>query len=346
MYNINQIINVHLELSSNCNANCPRCQRNFHGYEFNRGYSVTELSLADIKTIFPPEFVKQIDCIDFNGNFGDFLLAKENLEIIEYFRNLNPKHLTLNIHTNGSARNEIFWTKLASFQPRVLFDLDGLEDTHSKYRIGTNFNTIIRNATAFIKAGGNATWKMIPFEYNKHQIEECKQLSRELGFKEFVLFDQGRDSGPVYDKKGQFLYDLKPDATQKFKDVFEHMDQWTKDSLANNFWGAKKEIACKAQEKKSIYVTAEGEVYPCCFLGFSPRTFKGQIGNDQIRSMIDGVNNNAKLKPIAECISWFYKVSDSWKIEEYKDGRMFICNRVCGKDTNNKLMKPHVKYRH
>ena len=63
--------------------------------------------------------------------------------------------------------------------------IDGLEDTHSYYRQGTNWKKIINNAKSFISSGGRAVWQFIPFAHNEHQIKSCIRLSQQLGFKEF-----------------------------------------------------------------------------------------------------------------------------------------------------------------
>ena len=198
---------VHLELSTNCNASCPLCPRNFAGMEYNSGYPITELSIADIKQIFSIDFVKQLTSILINGNLGDFMLARDALEIVEYFKTTNPR-LQITISTNGSARNSDFWSKLGSFYPTIDFCLDGLEDTHSIYRKDTQFNTILKNAQTFMSAGGRAHWKMIKFDHNEHQIEECRALAKKLGFAKFNLVDHGRNNSHVYDRKGNYLYSI------------------------------------------------------------------------------------------------------------------------------------------
>jgi MoaA/NifB/PqqE/SkfB family radical SAM enzyme len=333
MLNLKNIKNIHLELSSNCNASCPLCQRNFYGYKHNKGYEITELRLDDIKKIFSPKFILQLSSIDFNGNFGDFLLAQDCLEIIEYFRTYN-RNIYLNIHTNGGARTEEFWTKLAAHKPRIYFDLDGLADTHSLYRIGTKFETVIKNAQAYIAAGGYAIWKMIPFDHNRHQIDQCRELSEQLGFKEFIIFDQGRNAGPVYDKKGNYLYNIDKEADLKFDRVEKHME-WYNSHFKDNgyFMEPSSNISCMAVEKQSIYLAANGEVSPCCFLGFSPRTFKGIVGNPQIKQMLEtnNIKNNALENSLEECISWFALIEKTWSIPKFEDGNMFICTKMCGK---------------
>ena len=58
--------------------------------------------------------------------------------------------------------------KIAKAKVKVTFGIDGLQDTNHLYRISTNFDKIIKNAKAFIDAGGFAKWHMLVFEHNEH----------------------------------------------------------------------------------------------------------------------------------------------------------------------------------
>ncbi len=62
------IRNVHVELSSLCNARCPLCPRNLNGYPYNNGYTEANLTLASVKKIFTPDLLQQLTSILINGN--------------------------------------------------------------------------------------------------------------------------------------------------------------------------------------------------------------------------------------------------------------------------------------
>ena len=183
------IRDVHLEISTLCNAICPLCPRNFHGYPFNDGYPEVNLTLENAKRIFSVDFIKQLTTLRINGNYGDIVMNPEAVDIVKYFRDSNT-FLNISISTNGSARNKNFWESLAKLKTKVLFCLDGLEDTHDLYRQNTSWKTIIKNASIFIDAGGNAIWKFIKFDHNNHQIEQCRDLSKQMKFIQFELVDQ------------------------------------------------------------------------------------------------------------------------------------------------------------
>ena len=335
MYNIEEIRHVHLEISSRCNAACPQCPRNFNGYPYNDGYAEVDLSLDAVKTILAPEFVRQLNQVNINGNFGDFVMNPQAVEIVEYLLACNP-HLDLTVDTNGSARNKDFWARLGATGCTVYFDLDGLEDTHSIYRRNTNWANIVRNAQTFAQAGGRAVWKMIVFEHNKHQVDQCRQASRQLGFADFISFASDRTASPVFDRQGNYLYDINDyQGIREFPILFEK--RTTDQVLIEDVNPAYKPyISCQVKQQKSIYIAATGEVSPCCFLGLSPKTYGHgayhQAANGQLHHMIK--KNNALEYPLNECIEWFSAVENTWNIKDFNQGRLIICNDVCGK--NNK----------
>lgn len=341
MIDYQHIRSVHLEISTRCNAACPLCPRNTAGYDEDLGYPVTDMTLPQAKRIFTPDFVRQLDHILINGNFGDFITAKDNLDIVEYFILCNPT-IKIEISTNASGGRPYLWEQLGELKNvEIGFALDGLEDTHTKYRRNTNWQTVINNAKKFIAAGGSAVWRMIKFEHNLHQIEACRQMSRELGFKRFDILDDGRDSGPVYDKQGNFLYSLgnKPLMVNfEYPQTVETWKQWSfKGDLPEvrlekyKTISIKSKVDCHAKKLNQIYITATGEVYPCCWLGFYPKLeykFPWQRDNMFLKELVE--NNNAIQIGLEKSLQWLNKVEQSWSKKTYNEGRLFKCDEYCG----------------
>jgi len=326
----NNIKHVELELSSYCNANCPLCPRNLFGYTYNTGYTAKHLTLAEVKQILKPKFISQLDKVTFEGNYGDPLMNPELLDIVDYINK------PIEIFTNASMQTKTFWEKLAKAKTTVYFALDGLSDTHSIYRQKTDYNKIIANATAFINAGGSAVWKMIKFAHNEHQIDDCAKLSKQLGFEKFIVVDNGRNSGPVFDDDGN-LTRVLGDFTgstelQHYIDIITNGDMFIEDVIKNLLEKNKDDISCQTIKAKSIYISSEGEVYPCCFMGFNPRKYgKGrwhQPVNEQINELLEP--NNALERPLQECIEWFNNIPACWNKKTYEDGRLIVCDVSCG----------------
>jgi sulfatase maturation enzyme AslB (radical SAM superfamily) len=298
------------------------------------------MTLEQAKTIFSKEFLQQLEIMRISGNFGDIVMNPQGTDIVEYFTNSNPK-LEIIVHTNGSARRPEFWKKLAELDAHVNFGIDGLEDTHSLYRQNTRWDRVIENAGIFIDAGGRAEWHMIKFKHNMHQVDACKAMAKQMGFIDFKLQDQGRDTGPVFNKQGELIHVLG-DYTGETD--FQTL-KWQKDNddilLEDILPGTKpcSAVKCKAVDWQGIYVSANGEVSPCCWTGLYPKTFgKGQwlqAVNTQLIPLIK--ENNALHYPLEQCIKWFKEIEKSWQIDKYENGRLVMCDHICG--DNSKYQK-------
>lgn len=335
MISYQSIRDVHLEPSTICNARCPLCVRNANGYPKNFGYPEIHMTLENLKKIFPEDFISQLDSLTVCGNFGDFVANPEALELITWFRNCN-KRLQISISTNAGARNEKFWKSLAKLNVIVYFCIDGLSDTHSIYRIDTKWETVIDNARSFISENGTAVWKMIVFDHNKHQVDECKKLANDLGFSQFDLVDHSRSNGSVFDRQGNLVY--KIGSGQTHENITQVL-QWMDPPLENDGMLARPEktkLNCYSENQKSIYVAANGEVYPCCYLGFYPKTFRNSHWTDQSnRQLVECMENleiNAAAVGIENALRWFENIRKKWSIPKYQDGRLRMCDEHCGSD--------------
>lgn len=338
MLQIQDIRTAHVELTTRCNARCPMCMRNYRGYDYNSGYPDVELTLEQFQHIFRPDFLQQLTGshlqtqtplmgVNFNGNLGDFALARDGADIVEY---VVAHGTTVNINTNGSLRSPSWWARMALPGVQIGFALDGLADTHKLYRQDTDWNRVIENAQAYIAAGGRAIWRFVPFEHNRHQEDQCRKLAQELGFWRFENIWDGRDTGPVYTRTGEYSHFLgqKTFETPPVKDMLQSHIQWydiSKDSVKQDRPNVV--YACKHLKNQEIYIAADGTVYPCCFLGFYP-TKMHHAGNVQTRELV--MENNALEYDLAHCVQWFNRVEETWQRNSIADGRLYTCVTTCG----------------
>jgi len=333
MYAYQDIRHVHLEISSRCNAECPLCPRNFYGYPYNDGYVEHDMTVNEAQRIFSVDFIKQLDAVQINGNFGDIVMNQDAISIIEYLRSHNS-NMDINVSTNAGARDKKFWQELARLQCRVLFCIDGFEDTHHLYRQNTRFDVVMKNAKTFIAAGGIAIWKMIDFAHNKHQQEPARQLSKDLGFTKFQLADYKRDNSPVFDHDGNLKHVIGNPAETNFKKMFFTRTKnrvFLKDIIDDR---TPAPISCMVKKSGSVYVSSTGDVYPCCFLGFSPKTYGHgnyhAAANKQVCDLI--YENNAIEHGLEHAIKWFDNVVKAWEIPDFLSGRPVICHDYCSKN--------------
>jgi len=377
MYRYDEIQTVHLEMTDSCNAACPMCARNINGGQDNPQLPNTELSIDDIKKIFPIDFVKQLHRLYMCGNYGDPISAKDTLEAFSYFRDCNS-NIMLSMHTNGSAKKPEWWTKLAEVigsKGYVIFGLDGLEDTNHLYRQNTIWSKIMENARAFIKAGGRARWDYIVFAHNEHQVEEAEALSKSMGFEKFQIKKSARffsnvsgmtkEMHQAANRKGIETTLLQAPKNPKYRNTaLDKLSEIAKtdiikfipskiDDLEGNispqifnkdpekkkpmekYWD-EVPIKCKVAEEKSLYITAEGLVQPCCWTAgqmyiwyWTPKG--GQIWNiiDQVgKSNLSAIDN--KLEDIVNGKFIQQLIPESWDKPSCAEGKLAICAKICG----------------
>jgi hypothetical protein len=317
------------------------CARNYHGGLDNPNLPIDEITYDEFKQIFDHEVLNQIEHIFFCGNFGDPIMLNHLIPIIEYCKESNPK-IKLGIHTNGSARTTKWWRDLASAVPEdhcVHFAIDGLEDTHHLYRIGTDFNKIIDNARSFIDAGGRAEWVYLSFKHNEHQIEQARSLATEIGFEYFNLKSTSRflekPSFDVLNSTGSISYKIEPPT--------EHRISFIKPEVIKNYKEitGSAEINCKIKKDKSIYIDAFKQLWPCCWIGSIPYKFSRDedliysYHQDQkkvIGQLLESIGGNDTIDLTKTTIKNIFlnnKWQNTWT-EHWQDKKLGTCARICG----------------
>jgi sulfatase maturation enzyme AslB (radical SAM superfamily) len=183
------------------------------------------------------------------GNYGDPAAGKHTLDIYQQFRRFNPD-IVLGMNTNGGLQNTTWWHDLGVIfdQPQdyVVFSIDGLEDTNHVYRKNVSWSKIIENAKSFIAAGGSAHWDMLVYEHNQHQVEQCEQLARDMGFQWFRIKVSKRP----------------------LKNNLQMPTFWHKSVSRSS------SIVCHALKEQSLYIDCQGRISPCCWLGSRQQNFE------------------------------------------------------------------------
>lgn len=280
----NDVKNLHLEITANCNATCPQCPRHPSGSDFLlpvlENYS--KWTLADMEQRLPLYDLGNIKSFFINGNYGDFVTHPQTIEILEYLKKGAPD-ASIRINTNGSARNVDWWKKLATIKYlRINFAIDGLEDTHHLYRRSTNWKMILDNARQFIQAGGHAEWTMTIFEHNEHQVEECRKISYDLGFKTFYTRYSNRKSGLVINND-VITHIIRESPNSPINDnkvtihEIEKVKKWeerisqgifsTPQDLNKNGRSINSLEDCDSLKSDYVYIGSDWFVAPCCYIG-------------------------------------------------------------------------------
>ena len=180
---------------------CPQCGRNVIK-DGKLQWKYDDLNTVDTSLITFRAAYKNIrhpvSHIRFIGNLSEPVLSKDFLPICEFLK--TETDTAFQVSTHGSVRTSDYWRRLGKIfngNPKniIFFSVDGVgNESLQNYRIGANFDKIMKNAKAFIEGGGKAIWRMIIFKHNQHQIEEARALAESLGFWEFISILPSDDS--------------------------------------------------------------------------------------------------------------------------------------------------------
>ena len=264
MYSTQTLEKITIEPTSYCNARCPQCDR--FDEKNNLLVPLRHLDLGVLKQRLDPGMLPNLQKVEFEGNCGDVLSHNNPLGLVYLYRDVRQLMLV----TNGSIRNVDFFRELAKFPNMELwFSVDGLQDTNHLYRQDCDFDKIMANADAYIQAGGKATWKFIVFRHNQHQVDQARELSEKMGFRNFSVIQSDRswhhgNKWPVYNR-GKYQFDLEPSDEVNEGELQSDHRQLGKD-LSNLYRTHRSIKRCPQSEAKSIFVDHKGHVIPCCML--------------------------------------------------------------------------------
>jgi MoaA/NifB/PqqE/SkfB family radical SAM enzyme len=300
MYTLKDIRSVHVELSTDCNASCPVCNRNLYGGKTHPWIPKAQITLEDFKKFFSSNFIKQLHFIMFCGNYGDPAMGRDLVEIVEYIYTCN-REITIQINTNAGTRSSTFWSQLGKMikaPSNITFSIDGLEDTNHIYRRGVKWISVLNSLKAFIDSGGNAHWDFLVFKHNEHQVEEAREFANNIGINKFIpkkafgfISKGNKQSVGVYNTDGNLDYDIYPPSKEyqnreytKIKESAQinisnpkigPNDSYYNDSISEvtrpymepNYTShlSNLDIDCYSLKQNEIFISAEGLVFPCCF---------------------------------------------------------------------------------
>lgn len=315
---VRPIDKMHLEITNRCNAACPSCPRTgdfkgkLSGHMAMAGWH--DISLDDIKEIHNQ--VPTLKEVNLCGNFGDPAAAPDFFKIVKYFSENDIKVI---VSTNGGPRSARDWASIALPKVKVQFHIDGDEDTNHIYRVGTKWNRIMANAKSYIDAGGSANWTLIPFRHNEHVIDKCEQISKDMGFAQFKVKKTYRVGNN--DSTSQPI-ELPVDKKYINEYVHKNVDR---------------EVNCKVSNDNEIYISADGDVAPCCWTGSNMWQEKYKNINASKREKRPKIerqyfvdfDNNFRTNPLKNIINSYIGKTDQWETAWHCKA-FLVCNKSCG----------------
>ena len=322
---LDKINHINAELSNYCNASCPMCARFDSSQNLIKEITNnSHTSLNDIQNKIGEKIIKNLITFRSCGNVGDGTMNPECLQIFEYVKSVK-QNINTEINTNGGARDKNFYKNLAKIGVRVTFSIDGLEDTNHLYRRNVKWSKIIENVESFIGAGGEASWDFLVFKHNQHQVASAESLSKKLGFKSFHKKTTTRWND--FDSDGNWLernkvsvdgYELeKP--SEEAKKYARLKDQKQKETKFTH-------IECDSfrNDNVEIFLHANGNVSPCCYLG--------DLSIHESKNIIKDYRSvNIRHTTLEQILEGHY-FNEIWKginghAQEYK---LITCENICG----------------
>lgn len=242
-------MSISFEPTTSCNLRCPECPSGLRSFTRPIGMLKEQL------------FKQTID-----------ELADTLLYLIFYFQGepyLHPQFLELvsyavkkGIYTATSTNAHYLTDEQAkktveSGLDRLIISIDGTtQETYQQYRVGGNLEKVIegtKNVIKWKKALNSSTphviFQFLVVKPNQHQIDEVKELAKQLGVDEVGLktaqiydYENGSELIPTLDKYAR--YQQQADGSYRIKN-----------KLVNHCW----------KMWHSCVITWDGLVVPCCF---------------------------------------------------------------------------------
>lgn len=288
---LSDIHTLQIEPTSFCNARCPHCARFDASGKLNADLELAHLNVDAVIANLKLPGMTGLNQVILEGDKGDPLMHPHLLKLIDTFASA-PSQPKIRVYTNGSIRSTQWWRKLAQknyANLQVIFSIDGLADTNHLYRVGLDYNTIMQNVHAFISTGGHAIWKFILFKHNEHQLDSAIELSRQMGFAEFIHVPcrpgefRGLDRWPVREN-GRITHYLEPPCIGRYGHVKHFVSSRPQSKISNH-----PQRLCPNLSKGQIYINYLGQVLPCCMMHFD--TTLNYPGTDHLRTLTGGFHN-------------------------------------------------------
>ena len=296
------MVSFHVEPTSKCTLQCSLCDRTWF-YEKFKKRLIHEINITDVV-----KFIGSNAEVSLCGNNGDPIYHSKFIKLCKKLKDNNCK---IKITTNGSGRSVNWWKKLNLVLDKediLRFSIDGLEDTNHIYRKNAKWKSIMTAIKTFEKRKCKLYWKFIVFKHNEHQIVKANNLCKKLNFDLFELEKSDRWMGQK---------DLIP--SEKFVDSY-YLQQ--KRIIADRNFTVEMSPYCMKNNKpsKNLYIDAEGNFYPCCWIGtyvyryrniFSPKNNRFNIKNNTLEKIL----KNKKVENFFQSTKDFESAHECCKIQ-------------------------------
>ncbi|MCX6292959.1 MAG: radical SAM/SPASM domain-containing protein [Sphingobacteriales bacterium] len=266
-------ISVSFEPTTSCNLRCPECPSGLRAFTRPTG-------------MLQKDFFKEtIDDIHQHLLYLIFYFQGEpylNPEFLDMVKYASSKKIYTATSTNAHyITDEVAKKTVESGLDRLIISIDGTtQDVYQQYRVGGNLNKVIEGTKKIVqwRKALNSKTPFIFFQFlvvkpNEHQLEEIKQLAKEIGvdevrFKTAQVYDYETDPNQLIPNNEKYSR-YKKGKDGKYK---------PKNKLVNRCW----------KLWHANVITWDGLVVPCCF----DKDAMHQLGNIKNESFKNIWNNS------------------------------------------------------
>ena len=179
---------IDIEPTNVCNLHCPLCSTGTGESTREKGI----LKLENFKKLIDQikDFVLQISL----QNWGESTMVKDFPKMVKYATDAG---IFSRVSTNFSVKYTDDYLKelLESGLGRIIIDVDGTtQEVYEKYRVGGDLKLVLENTKNLVKMKQKMELeypiiqsRMIVNKFNEHQLDDFKNLSKELGVDEIEV---------------------------------------------------------------------------------------------------------------------------------------------------------------
>jgi MoaA/NifB/PqqE/SkfB family radical SAM enzyme len=244
-----KLTGLHIEPTNICTLKCPRCARTKFLDQFKaKSWENQNLNLSSLKKFLDVDLTGLT--ILLCGNYGDPIYYPDIFPMIKW---LKSKNSNISLITNGSYKKEEWWRELVSILTEtdtIFFSVDGTPDNFTKYRINGDWESIHTGMKVVADSIVNSVWKYIPFSFNENDISYTKDLSQQIGIKNFIISPSDR-----WDSVTDPFMPSQSIEGPRHKNII----QWKYKNKKNQ------DITPKCFQGNQHFITADGYYTPCCF---------------------------------------------------------------------------------
>ena len=243
-------VSIAVEPTTSCNLRCPECPSGLRAFTRPTGMLQPDFFSRTIDQIYKDSFYL---ILYFQG---EPYLNPDFLQMASY---ASQKGMYTATSTNGHYLTEENCKKtVESGLDRLIISIDGItQEVYQQYRVGGNLDKVLEGAKRMAqwKKKMNSATPHIIFQFlvvkpNEHQIEEVKQLGKQIGVDE-VRFKTAQ----VYDYE-QDPNRLIPTDSRYSRYKKDKNGNWTpKGKMENHCW----------RLWHAPVITWDGLMVPCCF---------------------------------------------------------------------------------